>query len=125
MTDISTHDKGENRDLPIEGLDFIFVETEDKDVMERSRNPIVSLRNQYQGVIVQYGKIELKWDETPPRIAFDFTVLNAGRFNKEELLKDASFKNTLGDIIVVTIEDTVKKANDEARNNNSESTGQE
>ena len=107
--------------IPEEGIDYSFIETDDPLVTQRSRNPILSIhREDYPGVIVQFGKIKFLPDEVPPRMSFDFTVLNPGdHYTKEALDKDPVFKNFLGDIIVSTIETTYREQH-ESRNRNSE-----
>ena len=106
------------RKLPEEGIDFSYLETEDESVMERSKNPVVALRGElYKGVIIQYGKIEVLVEEVPPRLKFDYAVLNAGdTFTVDELMKDIQFKNLLGDIIVSTIEDMARRIEEDELN---------
>lgn len=106
---------------PEEGVDFQFIETDDKEVNSRSRNPVVEIMSGlYEGAIAQYGKIEFHIDETPPKLKFDFAVLSPGIFTKEELMQDSHFKNLLGDIIVSTVERMSQEAN-EGRNDNTKS----
>lgn len=93
------------KDLPVEGKDFEFVETDDAEVNARSANPVVEILQGsiYEGVLVQYGKIQFLIEEIPPKVSFDFIVLESGAFTHEALSKDANFKNLLGDIILATI----------------------
>lgn len=110
-----------DRELPVEGTDFEYVETDDAEVNARSHNPIVEFNTGlYAGILVQYGKIEFLVDEDPPRLAFDFTVLNSGAFSKEGLLTDAIFKTLLGDIIISTVKKhaDMEELADANRNNN-------
>jgi hypothetical protein len=114
------------RELPREGIDYVYVEPDEflnegkitEAVLERSRNPIVLIMKEpWSEVVVQYGKIEVMIEENPPRLAFDFAVLENAGIITENLKKDADFKNLLGDIIVATIEDMAQEDN-ESRNNN-------
>lgn len=110
----------EERKLPQEGIDFNYLETADEQVMKRSKNPIVALHGeQYEGVIAQYGKISIAIDEVPPKLAFDFNIVNPGKRTVDSLINDAGFKTFLGDIIIATIADMAERQN-ENRNNNSE-----
>jgi hypothetical protein len=105
------------RELPIEGDDFEYVETDDEIVNQRSHNPIVEFsKGLYSGILVQYGRIEFLVDEDPPRISFDFTVLNSGAFSAESLEGDAIFKQLLGDIIISTVKKHVEGTELENRN---------
>lgn len=109
--------------LPQEGIDFEFIETDDPEVNKRSRNPVIEIigeDNIYHGVIVHYGKIEFHVDETPPKLAFDYAILEPGLHTKEELMQNSQFKNYLGDIIVSTIERMSEEQFHESRNNNPE-----
>lgn len=107
--------------LPVEGIDFDFVETDNHTLSSMpSRNPIVALHEKYAGIIVQYGKIGILVEEVPPRVQFDFAILNAGDFDQDFLENSASFKNHLGDIIFSTIEKMAKE--NASRNNNSKIT---
>jgi hypothetical protein len=109
--------------LPIEGIDFDFVEVEDSEISNASKNPILVLRTKdYLGVVVQYGKIDFRIEDTPPTLAFDFNILYAPEgFTMNALQNDNQFKNLLGDIITVVVENYIEerlKLQDESRNNN-------
>jgi hypothetical protein len=105
--------------LPVEGVDFVFLETQDTEVNNRSPNPVIMLLTQgYKDVIVQYGNIGLLVEEIPPKLKFDFAILNEAAHKKEDLISNANFKNYLGDIIVSTIEDMAKRVTENESGNN-------
>jgi hypothetical protein len=109
-------------DLPEEGIDFQFIETDDSEVNARSRNPVVEIINEslYTGVIVQYGKINFHIDEVPPKLQFDFVILESGIHDKEKLRQDSQFNDYLGDIIVSTVQRMSEELQNENRDNDSE-----
>jgi hypothetical protein len=99
--------------LPIEGIDYDYVTDPTGDAAKLSNNPVVKLHGPFEGVVVQYGEIKLEIEETPPRLAFSFAVLNPGKNKVEDLRSSAVFKNVLGDIIKVALSDMADKIGEE------------
>lgn len=99
----------EDRPLPEEGVDFDYIELKDKPA--ETKNPAVILYGEeYDGILVQYGKIGLDIESMPPKVQFDFMIVRGNAKNKiDDLKNNANFKNLLGDIIMATIVDMARR----------------
>jgi len=110
--------EGEFKPLPKEGIDFDYVEIPDPTITERSTNPIVLLHGEFEGILIQYGRIQLHIEDVPPKVSFDFNILRGNqKYDRDFLGSEASFKNLLGDIIMSTLIDMAQR--EEAKQNES------
>lgn len=79
-----------------EGEDFMYVIPEKEDTTVG----IKILKGEYSGTIYQYGKVKFEEESSGDIfLKFIYNVIESS-FNKEELEKDANFKNYIGDILV-------------------------
>jgi hypothetical protein len=106
-------DNVEEKVLPVETVDFEFVQPPDNyDHTKNPANPEVRiLIAPWHNVLVKYGKI---WLERPPDglntpvLAFEYDIIDEAGLDRESLINDATLKQFIGDIIVVTIEDMLE-----------------
>lgn len=81
-----------------ENEDYELVEFEGLDVM-----PVQIKTGKYQGVVYCYGSVKVDQSIEPPKLQFDYIIMDSGAFAIEELTNDSDFVTMAGDILVDVI----------------------
>jgi len=99
-----------------ENIDFKFVESKDGNVIG-----VGFLRGKYEGVLYQYDQARIVEEEDAARLQFSYTIHQFGNHDPDELTKDPSFHNIMGDLLTKIL--TAQIEDEKTRNNNSQELG--
>ena len=93
----------------IDQSDYTYVENDSAEfwgIKFRNDSP-------YSGVVVVYGTVSIKEDQTlgMATLSFTYNVQDAGPRNVDELESSEEFKNYLGDVLSSIINDQAKETN--------------
>ncbi len=108
---------------PQEGDTYEFYDPEDIENLTCVR----ILKGEYKGLLYHYGKVEVVEIEDPPKIKFDYSIVDEAGFDLEKLHSDTNFITLLGDILVSIFDkniiDDKKELDESPRINNIEESG--
>lgn len=96
----------------IEGKDYRFVDFKDSDI-----TGIELLMPEFLGVVYHYGKAKISEEGEVGRLQFGYTLVYPGEHDLDTLNADSKFHTIMGDVLTQIL---IAKAEDEARNNNTE-----
>ena len=98
-----------------ENVDFRFVEN-----TNLKATPIEILTGPFTGVVYHYGLVKMLNDTESPTMQFDYTLLESGNLDMDELQNNQEFVNMMGDLLCHIIENNYGHTNEPIRTNNSE-----
>lgn len=58
------------------------------------------LKGPYKDVIYQYGKVRLDHEQTPPKLTFDYNIIDLSVFQDHELESNEEFHTLMGNVLV-------------------------
>jgi hypothetical protein len=99
-------------DMLVEGKDYRFIDFENSEI-----TGIELLMPEFLGVVYHYGKAKIAEEGEVGRLQFGYTLVYPGEHDMDTLNSDPKFHTIMGDILSIIL---IAKANDEARNDNSE-----
>jgi hypothetical protein len=100
----------EEKEWPKQNEEYIFLdETVLEGVDEKETTSIKIIKGEFTDVIYRYGIIEVVDTEKPPKIKFDYYILNTGNFDIEDLRNNKKFVTVMGDILVSIFDDNILK----------------
>jgi hypothetical protein len=74
--------------------DYKLVESDDGKV-----TGVGILKGVYAGVLYHYGQAQIREEEDHARVVFDYTIVNPGSHDIDDLTKDTEFHTIIGDIL--------------------------
>jgi hypothetical protein len=96
----------------IENKDYRFIDFENSEI-----TGIELLMPDFLGVVYHYGKAKIVEEGEVGRVHFGYTLVHSGEHDMDTLNSDPKFHTIMGEILSLIL---IAKADDEARNNNSE-----
>jgi len=101
-----------NQKMFKESVDFVFVDSDDKNV-----TGIHIIKGNYKDVLYHYNKVRIIEEGEIARLQFGFTIIDPGIHDPDELTNDEEFSIIMGDILKNIL--NAKIRDEEIRNNNS------
>lgn len=100
IEDLFDENKNENVYIqPQEGVDFMFLDSEYQSHENYGPNPCVKiLKGPYKNIVVKYGLIQIV-PENPPRLQYNYIILDNNGHDEKVLNKSQQFWTILGQII--------------------------
>ena len=74
--------------------DYKLIESDDGKV-----TGVGILKGVYAGVLYHYGKAQIREEEDHAKVVFDYTIVNPGNHDFDDLTKDTEFHTIIGDIL--------------------------
>jgi hypothetical protein len=90
-------DEEVEKKFPEENIDYKLLDNVGNDV---EVTPIQILKGEFERVTYCYGKIKVIHEETPPKLEFDYYIIEPGNLSFEELKNSEKFSIIMGDILV-------------------------
>jgi hypothetical protein len=101
----------------IEGIDYIFVYSEDKTETVR----IKILSGEYADVVYKYGGVKFEEKNDECHLLFNYTVLESPKIKPKQLENNENFKTFIGNLLVEFLSSNLKMEDtDETGNNDTE-----
>ncbi len=73
------------------------------------------LKGAYAGVLYHYGQAQIREEDDLARVMFDYTIVNPGKHDIDELTLDEEFHTIIGEILTEIL--LSKAEHEETRNN--------
>lgn len=101
-----------------EGIDFSFLDYTGIDGEEITAIQILS--GEYKDIIYNYGKVSIDKREEPPRLQFDYRIIECGKYTEKDLISNQNYHTMMGDILVSILIEQLGEVDGKNRTDNSE-----
>jgi hypothetical protein len=101
-----------------EGIDFSLIDYTDPAGEKFTAFNI--LAGEFTGVIYNYGKVKVDENEVPPKLSFNYRIIDSGKHDIDELCSNEDYIKIMGDILVKVLIDQLGEVDAKNRTNNSE-----
>ena len=97
-----------------EGIDYSWINFQNSEI-----TGIQLLTGPYVGVVYHYGKAKIVEEGELAKLQFDYTIVNSGEYDIDELTKDENFVTIMGDVLREILMNRVE-TDEQIRTNNPE-----